>query len=130
MTKVVVIVACLVCLGAVIALSFWPVFYSYLSNLSIIEQIFNWLPLVITFIAAALVFFVHKFFHFRDYSGTAKYCEDLTEIILRNALEGEFHKEALPFLKPDQIKEFLYELEEKLHTSALTTLTTNIKHDS
>ncbi len=100
------------------------------SSLSIITgQNFHWLPLVITLVIAVIVFFVHYFLYYKDYSKTAKNCEALIELVLLEALWGKFHKKELPFLKPDQMAEFLYELEEIFYKSALTTPTINITHD-
>jgi hypothetical protein len=82
-------------------------------------QIFNWLPLVITLIVAVTFFVVHYFLHYKDHSETDKHCEALIELVLLNELWGEFHKKELPFLKPNQIAEFFYELEEIFYKSAL-----------
>jgi hypothetical protein len=82
-------------------------------------QIYNWLPLIITLIVAVIVFVVHCFLHYKDHSKTDKHCEALIELVLLNELWGGFHKKELPFLKPNQIAEFFYELEEIFYKSAL-----------
>ena len=95
-----------------------------------IGQNLNYLPLVITLIIVVTAFIVHCFLHYKGHSKTDKHCEALIELVLLSALWGDFHKKDLPFLKSNQIAEFLYELEEIFHKRSLTAPTTNIKHDS
>jgi hypothetical protein len=82
------------------------------------EQNLNFLPLAIIFIVTVIAFIVHGFLLYKDHSKTDKHCETLIELVILSTLWGEFHKREMPFLKSNQIAEFLYELEEIFYKRA------------